>query len=56
MQGLRFLNRVAKLAERMNHHPDVSIHYNRIRFSLTTHAEGGLTIKDFNLARKINRL
>ena len=56
MQGIRFLNRVAKLAEGMNHHPDISIRYNRVGLSLTTHDEGGLTIKDFNLARKINRL
>jgi 4a-hydroxytetrahydrobiopterin dehydratase len=40
----------------MNHRPDVTIHYNRVRLNLTTHDEGGLTIKDFNLARKINRL
>jgi len=56
MQGIRFLNKVAGLAERMNHHPDVSIRYNKVRLSLTTHDEGGLTIKDFNLARKINPL
>ena len=56
MQGIRFLNRVARLAEGMNHHPDISIRYNRVGLSLTTHDEGGLTIKDFSLAKKINRL
>jgi len=56
MQGIRFLNRVARLAEGMNHHPDISIRYNRVGLSLTTHDEGGLTIKDFTLAKKINRL
>ena len=56
MQGIRFLNQVARLAEGMNHHPDISIRYNRVRLSLTTHDEGGLTVKDFKLARKINRL
>jgi 4a-hydroxytetrahydrobiopterin dehydratase len=54
--GIRFLNRVARLAENMNHHPDVDIRYNRIKLSLTTHDEGGLTMKDFNLARSINKL
>jgi 4a-hydroxytetrahydrobiopterin dehydratase len=54
--GIRFLNRVARLAESMNHHPDVDIRYNRIKLSLTTHDEGGLTMKDFNLARSINKL
>ena len=56
MQGIRILNRVAGLAEGVNHHPDVSIRYNKVGLSLTTHDEGGLTKKDFNLAKKINRL
>jgi 4a-hydroxytetrahydrobiopterin dehydratase len=56
LQGIRFLNRVAKLAEKMNHHPDISINYNRVRLSLTTHDDGGLTLKDFRLAYRINRL
>ena len=56
MLGIRFLNRVARLAEAMNHHPDISIRYNKVGLSLTTHDEGGLTIKDFKLAQKINRL
>jgi 4a-hydroxytetrahydrobiopterin dehydratase len=56
MQVVRFVNRLAKLAEGMNHHPDMAIQYNKIRLSLTTHDEGGLTTKDFKLAREINRL
>ena len=56
MGVIRFLNRVARLAEDMNHHPDITINYNRIKLSLTTHDEGGLTIKDFKLARKINSI
>ena len=56
MGGLRFLNRVAKLAEAMNHHPDVDIRYNKIKLTLTTHDEGGLTMKDFRLARKIDKM
>ena len=56
MGGMRFLNRVAKLAEAMNHHPDVDIRYNKIKLTLTTHDEGGLTMKDFGLARKIDKM
>jgi 4a-hydroxytetrahydrobiopterin dehydratase len=56
MQVIRFVNRLAKTAEAMNHHPDMWIKYNRIRLSLTTHDEGGLTSKDFRLAKKINRI
>ena len=56
MGVIKFLNRVARLAEGMNHHPDITINYNKIRLSLTTHDEGGLTARDFKLARKINAL
>ena len=56
MQGIHFLNRIAKLAEGMNHHPDIDIRYNKIKLSLTTHDEGGLTIRDFKLARKIDQM
>jgi len=54
--AMRFINRVAKLAEAANHHPDITIRYNKVRLALTTHDEGGLTEKDFKLARKINEL
>ena len=56
MQMISFVNRLAKAAEAMNHHPDMSIKYNKIRLSLTTHDEGGLTSKDFRLAAKIDSL
>lgn len=55
-RSMRFVNKVARRAESMNHHPDILIRYNRVRLSLTTHDEGGLTRRDFELAKKINRL
>jgi 4a-hydroxytetrahydrobiopterin dehydratase len=54
--AMRFVNRVARLAEAANHHPDIVISYNKVRLTLTTHDEGGLTEKDFKLASKINKL
>ncbi len=56
LSGIDFVSRVARLAERANHHPDISIRYNRIILGLTTHDYGGLTMRDFRLARQINRL
>jgi 4a-hydroxytetrahydrobiopterin dehydratase len=56
MQGVRFINRIARTAERMNHHPDISVRYNKIKLTLTTHDESGLTRKDFRLAAKIDRI
>ena len=55
-QAMRFVNRVARLAEAANHHPDITINYNRVKLALTTHDEGGLTMKDFRLAGRINKL
>ncbi len=54
--AIRFVNRVAKLAEAEGHHPDFSISYSRVRIELWTHAVGGLSENDFILAAKINRL
>jgi 4a-hydroxytetrahydrobiopterin dehydratase len=54
--AMRFANKVARLAESANHHPDIRINYNKVRLALTTHDEGGLTERDFKLADKINKL
>lgn len=55
--AIAFVNRVADLAERANHHPDVLVHgYNRVRLTLSTHSQGGLTDSDFELAGEIDRL
>ena len=54
MDGIRFIARVADLAETADHHPDIDIRYRNVRFGLSTHDEGGLTQKDLGLARQIN--
>ncbi|MGP8070298.1 MAG: 4a-hydroxytetrahydrobiopterin dehydratase [Candidatus Bathyarchaeia archaeon] len=54
-QTMRFVNMVARLAEAANHHPDITINYNRVKLALTTHDEGGLTMKDFRLAGRVNK-
>jgi 4a-hydroxytetrahydrobiopterin dehydratase len=53
MGGIKFLNRVAAMAEAADHHPDVKINYTRITFSCSTHDQGGVTEKDFKLASQI---
>jgi 4a-hydroxytetrahydrobiopterin dehydratase len=55
MDGIRFINRVAELAEAADHHPDISINYTRITFTCTTHSDGGVTAKDFALAQQIEQ-
>ncbi|MEK6838691.1 MAG: 4a-hydroxytetrahydrobiopterin dehydratase [Candidatus Thermoplasmatota archaeon] len=55
-EAMAFLNRVAELAEAANHHPDIWNSWNRVKLSLTTHDAGGLTERDFKLAKKIDAL
>ena len=55
--ALAFVNKVGEAAENMDHHPDIFIHSgNKVKFSISTHSEGGLTDKDFILAEKIEHL
>jgi 4a-hydroxytetrahydrobiopterin dehydratase len=54
MPAIRFVNRVAELAEAADHHPDITINYRKVTMGLTTHSAGGLTQKDFALAEKID--
>jgi 4a-hydroxytetrahydrobiopterin dehydratase len=56
-QAIAFVNRVAEVAEEMNHHPDILIHgWNKVRLSVTNHSAGGLTEADFELAERVDGL
>ncbi len=55
--ALAFVNSVADAAEEANHHPDILVHgWNKVRLTLSTHFEGGLTDADHALARWIDEL
>jgi 4a-hydroxytetrahydrobiopterin dehydratase len=54
--AMRFVNAVAELAESAGHHPDIDIRYNKVRLGLVTHDAGGITEKDFDLAKNADRL
>ncbi len=51
-----FMNRVALLAEKQNHHPEWSNVWNKVDITLTTHDAGGLSRNDVTLARAIDKL
>lgn len=55
-EALEFANKVGEIAEKHNHHPAISINYNNVRMSLTTHSAKGLTEKDFEVAQEIDKL
>ena len=56
VEAFGFMSRVALLAESMDHHPEWSNVYNRVDIHLTSHDAGGITERDFTLARKIDKL
>lgn len=54
-EAIAYVNAVAERAERADHHPDILVHgYRHVRLTLTTHAAGGLTERDFALARAVD--
>ena len=52
--SVKFIDAIVEPAEEMNHHPDLSVSWNKVRVSITNHAEGGLTAADFELAKRID--
>lgn len=54
--AIDFVNQLVEPAESAGHHPDLAISYNKVSVSLTTHDAGGITQKDFDLAREISQL
>jgi len=53
-EAMDFVNRVAGLAREADHHPEIKVSYDRVKLSLSTHSEGGVTDKDIELAARID--
>jgi 4a-hydroxytetrahydrobiopterin dehydratase len=56
LDGVAFANRIAEVADKQGHHPDLHINYTNCRVVYSTHSVGGLTRLDFNAARTIDQL
>lgn len=56
LDGIAFVNQVAALAERLEHHPDLVVTYGAVEVRLTTHDAGGLTGRDLEVAAAIDRI
>jgi 4a-hydroxytetrahydrobiopterin dehydratase len=55
--ALELVIKAGDIAEKMDHHPDIFIHsWNKVKFTISTHSEGGLTENDFNLAEEIEHI
>ncbi len=55
-ESLDFVNKVGIIAEKLDHHPDITFGWGYAEFSITTHDTGGLTDFDFVLAKAIEKL
>ena len=56
IEAFSFVTKIALIAEKMNHHPDIKITYNNVDIELTTHDINGISRNDVTLARKIDEL
>lgn len=54
-EAVAFVTRLVEPAERLEHHPDLDLRYNKVIVSLSTHDQGGLTAFDFTLAAEIEK-
>jgi len=54
LEAMEFVNKIAVAAEAANHHPDITISYNKVTLSLVSHDSGGVTQRDIRMAGKIN--
>ncbi|MEM0074958.1 MAG: 4a-hydroxytetrahydrobiopterin dehydratase [Conexivisphaerales archaeon] len=55
MDGIEFINEVAKIAEKLEHHPDIHVRYTTVKLALQSHDEGGITMRDIRLAKAIEK-
>lgn len=56
LDGIRLVDDVAQVAERLDHHPDIDVRWRTVTFRLSTHSTGGVTDLDLALARRIDEL
>lgn len=56
MTGISAVDLIAVVAEELDHHPDIDIRWRTVKFSCSTHSAGGVTSRDFRLARRIDEI
>ena len=56
LDGVEFINKIAPIAERLNHHPDINIGYCKVQIAISSHDLGGVTTKCINLATSIDSI
>ncbi len=56
LPAMGFVNQVALLVERQDHHPDLLLQYNKVTLRLSTHDAGGISERDFRFAKTVDAL
>lgn len=56
VEAMKFVNKVADVAEAAGHHPDIQVVYNKVTLQLTSHDSGGVTHRDVKMATKLNEI
>lgn len=56
MKAMEYINKLAIIAEHLDHHPDIHVRYNKVTIATSTHDEDGITDKDFKLAKECEQL
>ncbi len=56
LTAVRFIDELAPVAERLDHHPDLRLSWRTVELNLSTHSAGGLTALDFELARELDAI
>jgi len=54
--AIDFVNKIAKIAETQNHHPDIEINYDKVKISITDHEKGGVSDKCYKLVKSIDNI
>ncbi len=54
--AMKFVNQIAAAAEASQHHPDITINYNKVKLALISHDSGGVTKRDVKMAERINQV
>ena len=55
-ESIDFVNKVSKISEKQNHHPDIEIKYNKVKISITDHEKGGVSEKCHRLVKDIDKI
>ena len=56
VEAMKFVDKVAAAAEDAQHHPDILVRWNKVTLTVNTHDAGGITVKDFDLAKRTDAM